>query len=198
MLPCGRAPAGEVGVREFSESAGLMATDGFISGADQPEPLFPVWNAFQRATKESPEIFPGMGSTGFPLVPPISSASAFEFTSQQLQSHHANPRASHRYRRDSSPNVRFLEKVFEALHPGFDAFTFSSGMAAVAAPLFHLVRGSQLLVQKEKYRKTKAISARLQSFGMEVVEFDSTQPLEALPSTRDDVVVFLELPSNPH
>lgn len=157
-----------------------------------------VWGALQRAISKNRDLFPSLGSMGTAMVPPLYPGAAFRFDSEKLQAHHSNPTSSHRYLRDSSPNTRLLEEVFQELHPGFGCLSFSSGMSAISALLLGPYKSELMIFQDETYRKTKNIAQRLMHEGIQVKGLGEYLENEAGSKKDLPVTLFLESPSNPH
>ena len=133
-----------------------------------------------------------------PLVPQIDLSSAHHFFSaQDLAGIHTEKYSRDRYARDTNQNARQLEAYFERLHPGFRCLTFSSGMGAIATCLSYARdQGFGILYQPEMYRKTRKLLDGYQG-GVQVASTTITSLLESAEK-KDDVALFLELPSNPH
>jgi cystathionine gamma-synthase/methionine-gamma-lyase len=104
------------------------------------------------------------------------------------------------YTREHSPTPRYLEERLAALEGSEDCVVTSSGMGAVSAALFTLLRfGDHLVASELCYTGTqKLLSAHLPKFGVQVTLVDTTD-LEAVkeavrPGTR---AVLVETPGNP-
>jgi len=94
-----------------------------------------------------------------------------------LAAYHADPRAGHRYGRDSSPEVVEAERAIEAWHPGYEAVLFSSGMTAISA-VFDTFGNDGISMPAECYRKVV--------------------PLAGSRAREDGALIWAESPSNPH
>ncbi len=103
------------------------------------------------------------------------------------------------YIRDENPNVDALEARLAALEQGRQALAFGSGMAAAAALLSGLERGSRLLLHDDTYFDVRELAeTRLPALGVAVDVADLTDATAFESALRDDTaMVWIETPSNP-
>jgi len=132
-----------------------------------------------------------------PVMPPIVQASLFRFDS--LEELYAAQDREHEvsvYSRGVNPTVRELERVLAALEGAESAKCFASGMGAISATLFALLKaGDHVLFCGDIYGPTLELARRLQTYG---VTHSQIHPVSAgeveaalTPATR---LVYLESP----
>lgn len=137
---------------------------------------------------------------GWPLVPSMNFSTAYAFNSiDDLVKYHDDKYNSIRYARDSSLLVRQLEYYFSQFHDGHHALLFNSGMSAVSACLNSIVnKDSVVLAAGSFYRKCNNIIANFESrFGIPFRNLPDIEALLAEGSDSENIVIFLESPSNP-
>jgi cystathionine gamma-lyase len=103
------------------------------------------------------------------------------------------------YGRSDNPSWRALESAIASLEDpagGAECVTFASGMAAISALLFTVLRpGDTVVLPADGYYKTRAFAAaRLAPLGVTVVEAPTAGPY---PSFKNVRLVLLESPANP-
>ena len=108
--------------------------------------------------------------------------------------------AGHIYSRNTNPTVRCFEEKIRDLEGAEAATSFSSGMAAISATFFALLRpGERVVSIKDSYGGTnKLFTEFLPSFGIEVAlcETDDYAQLER-QIARGCKLLYLETPTNP-
>lgn len=106
----------------------------------------------------------------------------------------------HIYSRNSNPTVRTFEDKVKALEGAEAATSFSSGMAAISACLFALLRpGDRVVSVKDSYGGTNRLFTEfLPPFGIDVQLCDTTD-FERMESVvaQGCKVLYLESPTNP-
>jgi cystathionine gamma-synthase len=106
----------------------------------------------------------------------------------------------HIYSRNSNPTVRTFEDKVKALEGAEAATSFSSGMAAISACLFTLLRpGDRVVSIKDSYGGTNRLFTEfLPPFGIDVRLCDTTDfaQLESVIA-QGCRVLYLESPTNP-
>lgn len=138
--------------------------------------------------------------SGRPLVPPVYQTATFEFSSGESLARAGEADApAFFYTRYGNPTQALFEEQLRILEGAEAALGFSSGMAAVSAIFFGLLRaGDKVVVEKRCYGGTLRLARDLLSrFGVQVawLEGDGDDELaRALPGAR--LVVF-ETPTNP-
>ena len=107
---------------------------------------------------------------------------------------------AHAYSRWSNPSIRSLEEKLAALEDGEAAMVTATGMAAVSAVLFGLLRkGDHLIAQEVCYIGSQELFAEyLQHYGISATLVDTSDPasVEAAlqPNTK---MIYAETPANP-
>ena len=135
------------------------------------------------------------------LVPPIYLSATFAFpTAEYGAACFAGEQRGHFYTRISNPTLALLEARMASLENGEAAVAFSSGMGAIAATFWTLLRpGDEVIVSQTLYGCTFALLHHgIAEFGIKVRHVDLTD-LDALhaalsPATR---MIYCETPANP-
>ena len=135
------------------------------------------------------------------LVPPIYLTSTFTFPSVEYGAGcFAGEENGHFYTRISNPTLALLEARMASLEGGEAAVAFGSGMGAITATLWTLLRpGDEILVDQTLYGCTFSfLHHGIAEFGVKVrhVNMSDAQALQAsiTPATR---VIYCETPANP-
>lgn len=132
-------------------------------------------------------------------LPPVFAEAAFEYPLPET----GEPRLSDRgldlkYSREENPTARCAERALAALEGAEEALAFNSGMSAIAAIYFSMLRsGDKLVVPVESYGTTVQLARDLAKFGVEVITpWPSTEAvIEAIDEkTR---LVLVETMTNP-
>lgn len=136
------------------------------------------------------------------LVPPIYLTSTFTFpTAEYGGACFAGTEAGHFYTRISNPTLQLLEQRVAALEEGAGAIAFASGMGAITATLWTLLRpGQEILVDKTVYGCTFAfLNHGMAQFGVKVTHVDMGD-LQAVAEALNERtrVVYFETPANPN
>jgi cystathionine gamma-synthase len=106
----------------------------------------------------------------------------------------------HIYSRNTNPTVRAFEEKIQALEYAETATSFSSGMAAISATLFTLLRPVDRIVSiRDSYGGTnKLFTEFLPAFGIEVCLCDTSDFAEIEAEVaRGCKLLYLESPTNP-
>ncbi|SEN52741.1 methionine-gamma-lyase [Pseudomonas sp. ok272] len=135
------------------------------------------------------------------LIPPIYLTSTFTFpTAEYGAGCFAGEEAGHFYTRISNPTLALLESRMATLENGEAGVAFSSGMGAIAATFWTLLRpGDEIIVNRTLYGCTFALLHHgIGEFGVKVKHVDMAD-LSALreaitPATR---MLYFETPANP-
>ncbi|RUP86944.1 aminotransferase class I/II-fold pyridoxal phosphate-dependent enzyme, partial [Corynebacterium propinquum] len=135
------------------------------------------------------------------LVPPIYLSATFAFpTAEYGAACFAGEANGHFYTRISNPTLALLESRMATLENGEAAVAFNSGMGAIAATFWTLLRpGDEVIVSRTLYGCTFALLHHgIGEFGIKVRHVDLTD-LAALraalpPATR---MIYCETPANP-
>lgn len=135
------------------------------------------------------------------LIPPIYLTSTFTFaTAEYGAGCFAGEESGHFYTRISNPTLALLESRMATLENGEAAVAFSSGMGAISATFWTLLRpGDEVIVDRTLYGCTFALLHHgIAEFGVKVRHVDLCN-LAALrdaitPATR---MIYCETPANP-
>ena len=136
------------------------------------------------------------------LVPPIYLSATFAFpTAEYGAGCFAGEESGHFYTRISNPTLALLESRMATLEGGEAAVAFSSGMGAIAATFWTLLRpGDEVIVSQTLYGCTFSLLHHgIGQFGVKVRHVDLSD-LDALraalsPATR---MIYCETPANPN
>ncbi|MEM7521222.1 MAG: PLP-dependent transferase, partial [Pseudomonadota bacterium] len=104
------------------------------------------------------------------------------------------------YQRCDSENVRAAENLLAALEGAGACALFPSGMAAVAAVLNTLPAGASVLVQKQIYYGTTALTRTFcerRGLALHEVDTSDTQAVAAAVQAHQPALIWVETPSNP-
>ncbi|MCS7140296.1 MAG: cystathionine gamma-synthase family protein [Candidatus Nezhaarchaeota archaeon] len=105
-----------------------------------------------------------------------------------------------KYSREDNPTNIVLEKRLATLEGGDDALVFSSGMAAIAACFFHLLRsGSKLVVSRDVYGVTIMLARSFEKYNVKVELRgpDVHDLVDAVKNSDNNIIVLVESISNP-
>ena len=135
------------------------------------------------------------------LIPPIYLTSTFTFaTAEYGAGCFAGEEQGYVYTRIANPTLALLEARMATLENGEAAVAFSSGMGAIAATFWSLLRpGDEIIVNRTLYGCTFALLHHgIGEFGVKVRHVDMSNLAELRdaigPTTR---MVYLESPANP-
>ena len=136
------------------------------------------------------------------LIAPIYLTSTFAFpTAEYGAGCFAGEEHGHFYTRISNPTLALLESRMAALESGEAAVAFSSGMGAIAATFWTLLRpADEIIVSRTLYGCTFALLHHgIGEFGINVLHVDMSNlaDVEAAitPATR---MIYFETPANPN
>lgn len=136
------------------------------------------------------------------LVPPVYLTSTFTFASAEDGGRcFAGEAAGYIYTRIANPTLALLESRMAALEGGVAGIAFGSGMGAITATLWTLLRpGDEIVVDKTLYGCTFAfLHHGIGQFGVRVTHVDMTDPaaVERAMAGKPKLVYF-ESPANPN
>ncbi|TLP60105.1 MULTISPECIES: methionine gamma-lyase [Pseudomonas] len=141
-------------------------------------------------------------SHGGALVPPVYQTATYAFPSVEYGAAcFAGEEGGHFYSRISNPTLALLEQRMASLEGGEAALALASGMGAITATLWTLLRpGDELIVGRTLYGCTFAFMHHgIGAFGVTIrhVDLNDVQSLKAAitPKTR---VIYFETPANPN
>jgi methionine-gamma-lyase len=141
-------------------------------------------------------------SHGGALVPPVYQTATYAFPSVEYGAAcFAGEEGGHFYSRISNPTLALLEQRMASLEGGEAALALASGMGAITATLWTLLRpGDELIVGRTLYGCTFAFMHHgIGAFGVTIrhVDLNDVQALKAAitPKTR---VIYFETPANPN
>ncbi|MBS0200633.1 MAG: methionine gamma-lyase [Proteobacteria bacterium] len=136
------------------------------------------------------------------LVPPVYQSATFTFASAAEGGRcFAGEENGYIYTRISNPTLALLESRMAALEGGAAAIAFGSGMGAITATLWTLLRpGDEIVVDKTVYGCTFAfLHHGLGQFGVRVTHVDLTDPVAVERALAGKPkVVYFESPANPN
>lgn len=134
---------------------------------------------------------------------PIHMANSFEFPAEVeelLKTISWEHLDKFQYAREHSPTPRHLEERLAILEGGEDCIVSASGMGAIAAAMFTLLKaGDHIVASEVSYTGTqKLLGFHLPRFGVDVSLVDTTDMAEVGNAIRADTrVVYVETPGNP-
>ena len=135
------------------------------------------------------------------LTPPMHVTSTFAFESaEQGAARFAGEEPGHFYSRISNPTVELLEKRMAALEGAEAALGTASGMGAITALMWSMLRpGDELITDKTLYGCTHAFfNHGLAEFGIKVRHVDLSDPANLQAAISDQTkMVYFETPANP-
>ena len=136
------------------------------------------------------------------LIPPVYMTSTFAFaTAEYGAGCFSGEESGHFYTRISNPTLALLETRMAALENGEAGVAFSSGMGAIAATFWTLLRpGDEIIVNRTLYGCTFALLHHgIGEFGVVVKHVDMSNLAELhaaiSPATR---MIYFETPANPN
>ena len=132
---------------------------------------------------------------------PIYPASVFAFTdADEGAAIHNHEKEGYFYGRLGNPTQSALEKVMAELENGEGALAFASGMAAVSASIFTIVKsGDHIVAAGSMYSTTTNFFQYLhENFGVETTFTDAANVENYREATQPNTKIFwIETPSNP-
>lgn len=136
------------------------------------------------------------------LVPPVYMTATFTFASAEEGGRRfAGEAPGYIYTRIANPTLALLEARMAELEGGAAAVSFGSGMGAITATLWTLLRpGDEIVVDKTVYGCTHAfLHHGIGQFGVRVTHIDMTDlvAVDAALARRPKLVYF-ETPANPN
>ena len=131
---------------------------------------------------------------------PTSNSVLFEYKDvNDLVAVFQGRKAGHVYSRSSSSSNAALQQILADLEGGVGALTFATGMAAISATMFALLkRGDHIIVSQYLFGNTRSFMETLQQFGVKVSFVDVTD-VKAVEAAINDTTraVYLETIANP-
>ena len=136
------------------------------------------------------------------LVPPVYQTSTFTFSSAEQGGRcFAGEAPGYSYARIANPTLALLESRMAELEGGAAAIVFGSGMGAITATLWTLLRpGDEVVVDKTLYGCTFAfLHHGIGQFGVRVTHIDMADLAEVEAAmARKPKLVYFETPANPN
>lgn len=135
-----------------------------------------------------------------PSAPPIFQTTAFDVPDLNvLNELYSGTQVGDIYTRDSNPNHTALGQSVAELEGAEAGAVFASGMGAIGSIFLALTAaGDHVIVARALYGKTMQLAARMTQHGIELSEFDASQPEQLAnlirPNTR---FILAETISNP-
>lgn len=135
------------------------------------------------------------------LTPPLYQTSTFTFANaQQGEQRFAGEEEGYIYSRLGNPTVRILEERMASLEKGQSALAFGSGMAAVSAILFHLIKsGDHILCSRGVYGCTFGLLEMLQEkfqIGHDFIDMSTEEGIRSSIASNT-ACIYVETPINP-
>jgi cystathionine beta-lyase/cystathionine gamma-synthase len=133
------------------------------------------------------------------VMPPIAQASLFRHpTMESLLEGLSLEHERFVYSRGSNPTVEILEKTLAALERGERCKCFASGMGAVSAVLFGLLKaGDHVLFVNDIYGPTLELAERLRDFGVSYDRTFSSDVGEIAGALRAETrLIYMESPGS--
>lgn len=131
------------------------------------------------------------------ITPPVYQTSIFSFPDLETFSRtQLKERQHYIYSRGLNPGVHLVERKLAALERGESCKAFASGMGAIAATLFSLLRrGDHVLRINQTYGPMVELLDHMAAYGIEHSRIRGADNLEAAlrPSTR---IIYVESPSS--
>lgn len=108
-------------------------------------------------------------------------------------------KAGHVYARSSSDSVMALQNMLCELEGGSEACVFSTGMAAINALTFSLLKaGDHIIVSQYLFGNTRSYFERLLGFGVDISFVDVTDADRVIEKVKENTrMVFCETIANP-
>ena len=134
-----------------------------------------------------------------PVLPPVARASLYrQPTIEALLAGLQRENDEFIYARGANPTVRAFESAIAKLERAEAAKAFASGMGAISATLFGLLKSSDhILFVNDIYGPTRELAARLAGFGVAWSQTFSTVPDEIANGLRPETrIVYLESPGS--
>lgn len=128
---------------------------------------------------------------------PIVQTSLFEFDSmQEMQARVAGQTQAHIYSRGDNPTVQEFEQKMAQLEGAEAARAFASGMGAISAALFSVLRqGARVVCVRDVYADTyRLLEKLLHSFGVQTTYVDGSDTAAVVAALPGASVLYLESP----
>ena len=108
-------------------------------------------------------------------------------------------KAGHVYSRSSSSSAVSLQNILNELEDGVGAVVFSTGMAAISAAFFSLLKaGDHIIASQYLFGNTRSFMNTIQNFGIAVSFVDVTNAQNVADSIQENTkLVFCETIANP-
>lgn len=134
------------------------------------------------------------------LHKPIHNSVAYEYRdSRDIAAVFQGRASGFSYGRQNNPTVSALEEKVTLMEAGVSTACFSTGMAAITATLFALLRaGDHLISSSFLFGNTNSLFNTLTQFGIEVTFVDATDIDQVAAAVQDNTkAVFVETIANP-
>lgn len=130
---------------------------------------------------------------------PLHPSSEYSFADSRELAAVFQGKAGFSYARQGTPTTAALERKITDMEHGIGSVSFASGMAAISAVMFTLLRqGDHLICSKYIFGNTNSVLGTLQQFGVEVTLVDATD-VEQVKAVKqvNTRMVFVETIANP-
>lgn len=134
------------------------------------------------------------------LHKPIHTSVAFEYAeSRKIAEVFQGKASGYTYARQVNPTVTALEEKITAMEDGVATACFSTGMAAITAFLFAMLRsGDHFVASSYLFGNTNSLFNSMKNFGIDVTFVDITQFDEVAKAIRPNTkALFVETIANP-
>ena len=108
-------------------------------------------------------------------------------------------KAGQAYARQATPTIDMLQNMICEMEQGKASLCFSSGMAAISAIFFTLLKsGDHVVASRYLFGNTPSVLGTLQNFGVEVTLVDATNAANVARACQENTrMVFVETIANP-
>jgi len=134
-----------------------------------------------------------------PMAPELTQTSSFYYDSyEEFIKRSEDEKNNFVYTRGSNPTTSQLEEKLARLEQGEKCKIFSSGMGAIAATLFSLLKsGDHILMINTIYGEAVSLSNYMQKFGIEQERIDVSQTEDITDYIRNNTkMIYFESPSS--
>ncbi len=152
---------------------------------------------FTKAVHAGEDRDANFGAVSVPIYP--ASVFAFKDADEGIAIHNYQ-KSGYFYGRLGNPTVDTLERTIAELEKGGDALAFASGMAAISAAAFTVVKaGDHVVAPESMYSTTTHFLKHLgENFGIETTFVDAADAEAYTAAIRPNTKLFwMETPSNP-
>lgn len=130
---------------------------------------------------------------------PMHTAAEYAFSDSRELAAVFQGKAGFTYSRQGTPTTAALEQKITQLEAGKGTVSFATGMAALAATFFALLKaGDHLITSKYIFGNTNSLLGTLADFGVQITLVDATNLDEVVAARQENTrMVFVESLANP-